>query len=312
MPTTKSPDYYRILGIKRNADDKQIRQAFRELARKYHPDLNPDNERAESNFKAVNEAYAVLSDPDSRRKYDLYGDNWKHADQMGSNSERSHGHSQSWGGNIEDLFQGGFGNQTPGFGDMFGNFGHRRGTRKRQPSRVETSVILTLEEAYTGSNRMVAITVRGKTRRLQVDIPCGVDTGSVVKFNPGNDIQARINVTITPHKRFTRKGADLYLHVEAPLEDMILGGQTQIQTVDEKLELTIPPGSQAGQNIRLSKKGMPRLDSKAPPGDLYVVIQPKLPTTLTDAARSLFENLREINRNDNSAQSANGKPSNNK
>ena len=295
MPTTKKTDYYRVLGIKTNADDKQIRQAFRELARKYHPDLNPDSNRAEANFKAVNEAYEVLSDPDSRKKYDLYGDNWKHADQMGSPFGRGRAPHQSRGSNFEDLFQGGFGNQSAGFEDMFGNFGRRRSSQKRQPSKVETDLKVTLEEAYRGCNRMITITVGGKTRHLQVDIPPGVDTGSVVKFNPEQRLQARINITVSPHERFKRKGATLYLHVDVPLEDMVLGGQTQITTMDEKLELTIPAESQTGQKVRLSKKGMPRLESKGPPGDLLVVIQPKLPETLTNETRSLFEQLREIN-----------------
>ena len=300
MPTTKKTDYYRVLGIKTNADDKQIRQAFRELARKYHPDLNPDSNRAEANFKAVNEAYEVLSDPDSRKKYDLYGDNWKHADQMGSPFGRGRAPHQSRGSNFEDLFQGGFGNQSAGFEDMFGNFGRRRSSQKRQPSKVETDLKVTLEEAYRGCNRMITITVGGKTRHLQVDIPPGVDTGSVVKFSPEQRLQARINITVSPHERFTRKGADLYLDVEVPLEDMVLGGQTQITTMDGRLELRIPAESQTGQKVRLSKKGMPRLESKGPPGDLYVVIQPKLPTTLTNQTRSLFEKLREINRDETS------------
>ena len=181
MPTTKKTDYYRVLGIKRNADDKQIRHAFRELARKYHPDLNPDSNRAEANFKAVNEAYEVLSDPDSRKKYDRYGDNWKHADQMGSPFGRGHAPHQSRGSNFEDLFQGGFGNQSAGFEDMFGNFGRRRSSEKRQPSKVETDVSVTLEEAY---------------KILNLDINKNVTKEDVKKAH--TKIQKKIHPDISP------------------------------------------------------------------------------------------------------------------
>ena len=171
--------YYNTIGVPKNAGDKEIRKAFRKLARKYHPDLNPGDKEAENKFKRINEAYEVLSDSESRKKYDRYGENWKHADRIEAQYRSSAGapFDRTYRGGIEDLFES---DTFAGFGDLFG----RRG-RASTATRIEGSVEVDLEEAYSGAKRQVTITSAGKDRRIEVSIPPGVDTGSVVRISPG-------------------------------------------------------------------------------------------------------------------------------
>ena len=267
------PNYYSTLGVSKGADEKEIRRAFRKLARQYHPDLNPSDEKAEAKFKGINEAYEVLSDDDSRKKYDKYGENWKHGDQIESQFSSGgspFGRTYRTGGRPRaDSFTG--------FEDLLGGFGGGFGRgRTATVGKLETPVEVDLEEAYSGAERYVTISAGGKDRRIAVSIPPGVDTGSVVRITPGEGQELLLNVTVKPHRRFTRNGTSLTTDVEVPLEDAILGGEVDVQTMDKKVRVKVPSESQNGQRIRLKGQGMPKLGSKDAKGDLYVVVRPKM------------------------------------
>ena len=289
-------DHYDTLGVSRSADEKEVRQAFRRLARKYHPDLNPGDKKAEASFKQINEAYEVLSDSDSRKKYDRYGDSWRQADQFqahrGSGGvgpfTRSGGQGPA-GAGFDFGTSGGLDDLLSGFG---GGSARRRGSTGRQ--RLETAVEVTLEEAFSGTKRNVTITQEGKDRRIEVSIPVGVKTGSVVRISLDKEIQIFLNVTVEPHHRFERRGDDLYTEIEIPFEDAVLGGEADVYTLNSTVQLKIPPESQNGQRFRLAGQGMPKLNSAESRGNLYVTLRPRMPKDLSDEEKELLSRLREL------------------
>ena len=286
-------DYYSVLGVDKGAEQKDIRQAFRRLARKYHPDLNQDDADAEARFKEVNEAHEVLSDPDSRRKYDAHGDQWKHADEIEAQRRAAR--------NAYDFMGGGYrrahsseGDVFAGLGDILGDVGDSRGGRSGAV-RSETSVTVSLEEAYAGTTVNANYTVRGRNRRFEVDIPPGVDNGSTVRVTPERGTEMLFRVSVSPNGSFRREGTDLYTDADVPFEQCILGGETQVRTLDGRtIWVTIPTNSQNGQNIRLRGQGMPRLGSPDVKGDLYVTVRPQMPESLTDEQRELIAKLQEL------------------
>ena len=286
-------DYYSVLGVDKGAEQKDIRQAFRRLARKYHPDLNQDDADAEARFKEVNEAHEVLSDPDSRRKYDAHGDQWKHADEIEAQRRAAR--------SAYDFMGGGYrrghsseGDVFAGLGDILGDVGDSRGGRSGAV-RSETSVTVSLEEAYAGTTVNANYTVRGRNRRFEVDIPPGVDNGSTVRVTPERGTEMLFRVSVSPNGSFRREGADLYTDADVPFEQCILGGETQVRTLDGRtIWVTIPANSQNGQNIRLRGQGMPRLGSPDVKGDLYVTVRPQMPESLTDEQRDLIVRLQEL------------------
>ena len=288
-------DYYSVLGVERSAEQKDIRQAFRRLARKYHPDLNKDDADAEARFKEVNEAYEVLSDPDSRRKYDVHGDQWKHADEIEAQRRAARSAYDFRGGAYRgrptsegDLFTG--------LEDILGDVGRFRSSRYGAGTvRSETSVTVSLEEAYAGTTITANYTAGGRNRRFEVDIPPGVDNGSTVRVTPEQDTEMLFRVSISPNGRFRREGADLYTDVDIPFEQCILGGEVQVRTLDGRtIWVRIPANSQNGQNIRLRGQGMPRLGTPGTRGDLYVTVRPQMPKSLTDEQRELIVKLQEL------------------
>ncbi len=301
-------DYYTVLGVNRDAADKDVRQAYRRLARKYHPDVNKNDKDAEERFKEINAAYEVISDPEKRKKYNQFGDNWEHADRFASAGDGAHGGPFRWRtsggggvpfdlGDLRDL----------GFGDLFGNVqtGQRRSGRRTVvwDTPTEVPVEVSLEEAYAGVTRIVQIpaSVAGQARRLEVKIPAGVDTGSRVHVSLGGGADLYLVVSVKPHHRFIRKGTDLYLDLPVPLVDAILGGEQEVQTMKSKVVLTLPHESQNGQVFRLRGQGMPRLDDPTSLGDIFVALKVVLPTNLTDQERQLFEELSR-SRGDGSAK----------
>jgi len=314
-------DYYQILGVSKDADEKEIRRAFRKLARQYHPDVNPGDEAAEERFKEINEAYEVLSDPEKRRKYDQLGSAWREWGQMGGqpgNFDWSQWVSGAPGGqrvyvqygtpeDLDDLF-GGSSPFSDFFSQIFGGLGgsgrNRQAgggfhyqARPRRGEDYEQEIEISLREAYQGTTR----TIQKDGRRLEVKIPAGARTGTRVRISgeggagsaggAAGDLYLRIRVA--PDPQFERKGDDLYVKVPLDLYTAVLGGSVRVPTLSGPVRLTIPAGTQNGQTFRLQGKGMPRLH-KSGYGDLYATVEVQLPTRLNARQRELFEELRKL------------------
>ena len=284
-----SKNYYDILGVPRNSSDKEMRQAYRRLARKYHPDVNPGDKTAEARFKEANEAYEVLSDPGTRRKYDQFGGKWKYADRFSKASSTQGSHRWPSGDEVdlsgglfdfEDSILGGFFTR-----DLFGS---------RRRRTIEYQVEATLEEAFAGTTRTVEVGGRQNPRRLEVKIPAGVDNGSRVLVTGGEGEQIILVVSVKPHPGFRRKGQDLYTEVSVPLYEAMLGGEVAVPTLKGRVMLKMPPETQNGASFRLSRKGMPRLGSQDRRGDLYVSVRVVLPKGLSEKERKLFQELNSI------------------
>ena len=313
-------DYYKILGVDKNATEKQIKSAFRKLARECHPDLNPNDPRAEARFKDINEAYEVLSDPEKRAKYDQLGADWQRWQRSGGQPgdfDWSRWATASPGGqrvhvqygtpeDFADLFGegspfsdfftsifGGMGGQTSRAG---GGFGQQ--TRTRPGRDLEHEVEISLSEAYHGTTRILS----RDGRRLEVRIPPGARTGTRVRVRgegqsgsgggAAGDLYLRIRVT--PDARFERTEDDLRITVPVDLYTAVLGGEVLVPTMSGEVKLKIPPGSQNGQTFRLRGKGMPKIKNPDVHGDLYVRIEVRLPTQLSAKQRALFEELRRL------------------
>jgi len=323
-------DYYEILGVPRNASEKEIRAAYRRLARQYHPDVNPGNPEAERRFKEINAAYEVLSDPEKRRKYDLYGDQWQYADQIEEMRRRQQEAGAGWfGGAPGGGFEFEFGDLGD-FGSIFDSLFRRGRGRARTPRRgqdIETPVEVTLEEAFHGTTRTIELDgsepcascggtgvtsgrpcaacggrgVVRRVKRLEVKIPPGVKTGSRVRVagegqagvagGPPGDLY--LVVTVLPHPVFERRGDDLYAEVDVPYLDAILGGEVPVRTIDGRVMLKIPPLTQNGQTFRLAGKGMPVLGAPGRRGDMYAKVRVRLPDRLSPEEKRLLEELRE-------------------
>lgn len=286
-------NFYDLLGVSKEASDKEIKQAYRRLARQYHPDVNKNDEAAEEKFKEINEAYSVLSDEESRRKYDRYGGKWRHADEYNQAGQASSG--VRWTvRDGDDLFSA-FG----GRGSMFEDFFHSGTTRgptpgrERRPPPAEHHVEVTLEEAFHGTTRTVR-TRDGRT--LEVKIPVGVDNGSRVHIAPsgapGKDFY--LVVSIWEHPRFKREGRDVYTEVELPLDDAVLGAEILAPTLTGQVALTVPPGTPNDRRFRLSGQGMPQLSGDGTRGDLFVTAKVRLPSEPSEQEIELFRRLREL------------------
>ena len=291
-------DYYNILGINRNASEKEIKQAFRRLARKHHPDVNPGDKSAEAKFKEISGAYEVLSDKDKRQKYDRYGDQWQYADQF-EQAQQAPFRSYSRGG---ENVRYSFGDDNLGsiLEDLFGGatYSQRTSVRPRRGRDLEHPVQVTLEEAYHGTTRTISFDGSG---RIEVKIPAGVKEGSRVrvagKGGPGlaggasGDLY--LMVSVKPHTKFERKGDNLYVEVAVPLATVVLGGEVPVDTLKGKIMLRIPPETQNGNTFRLAGQGMPRL-GKSVRGDLLARVKVVLPTKLSVQEKELFQRLKEI------------------
>ena len=279
--------YYDTLGVSRNASDKEVRNAYRRLARTHHPDLNAGSKEAQERFKEVNAAYEVLSDPDKRKKYDRFGENWKNADHY---ADRFTGGGFRTATDLGDVGFGGL------FEDLRGRFrGGRRGRTTVVSTPVDVPVELTLEEVAEGVTRIVqtAAMFGSRSKRLEVKVPAGVDTGSRVHVPTADGSQINLVVTVRPHHRFKRKGADLHVELSIPMVDAVLGSQQEAPTLNGKVVLTIPPETQNGQVFRLRDKGMPRLGKPGRHGDLFATVKVMLPSNLSEQERQLFKDLKQ-------------------
>lgn len=290
-------DYYAILGVPKTASEKEIRAAYRKKARKLHPDLNPGNKQAEEEFKQVNEAYEVLSDPEKRKKYDDLGAHWNEY-QTWENAEQQAG-AQGWPfGAQQGQFNQYFENQYP-FSDFFENFfgwsrGPRRGADVIQP------ITMTLEEAYHGITHTIEIPEpSGKSRRIEVRIPAGVDSGTQIRLAgqgaPGREGGPRgdmyVAIEVQPSERFERRGANLYTEVRIPLTTALLGGEVKVPTLTGQVALKIPPETQNGRVFRIGGKGMPRPGAPTRHGDLYAEVYVELPRHLSEREKELVREL---------------------
>jgi curved DNA-binding protein len=309
-------DYYKILGVEKGASEKEIKRAFRRLARQYHPDVNPSDPQAEERFKEINEAYEVLSDEEKRQKYDQLGSDWQRWQRMGGSpgdfdwgrwttgrpGERVHVRYGS-PEDLEDLFGGGspfsdfFSQIFGGTGAGPGSGGYQYQMRPQRGRDFEQPVEITLQEAYEGTTRIL----QKDGQRLEIKIPAGAKTGTRVRMSghgaggpaggPAGDLYLR--VTVLPDPRFERKGDDLNTTVMADLYSMVLGGEVSVPTMTGEVVLTVPAGTQNGRTFRLRGKGMPRLRGTGH-GDLYARVEVRLPTGLSDRQRELFEELRRL------------------
>lgn len=312
-------DYYSILGVDRKATDKEIKQAYRKLARRYHPDVNPGDNSAEARFKEINTAYEVLSDSKKRKAYDKYGDKWPYADQLDAQQQQFSfggfadfpGFSGFTGGPGQDVkFEfvdlgdlSDMGSYTD-LGSIFTNFarGAGTGTESRRPRRgqnVEYSTEVTLEEAYNGSTRTVQ-DVTGQ--RLEVKIPPGVRDGSRVKVSgkgepgPGGGPRGDmfLVISVRPHAIFERKGNDIYVDVSVSLTHVVLGGEVEVPSPKGKhLALNIPPETQNGKIFRLKGQGMPKMGDTSK-GDLFAKVKVVLPEKLSEREKELFQELKKL------------------
>lgn len=298
-------NFYDVLGVDRNASEKEIRSAYRRLARKHHPDVNPNDRASESIFKEINAAHDVLSDPEKRRKYDRYGDQWEHADEF-ERMQRGRSGRADRGGRIRftttDFGDFGDGVDLGGiFGGIFGGHDGPGTTTRRQPANVDQSVEVTLDEAFSGATRVLMVEGdHGDTRRLEVKIPPGVDNGSRVRIAGegragfgGQRGDLYLVISVKSHPRIERKGDDLHTDVEVPLTTPVLGGEVEVQGLNRKVALKLPPGTQNGQNFRLSGLGMPKLGQPDKRGDLFARVKVVLPKQPSEAQQKLFEQLKE-------------------
>ncbi len=322
-------DYYSTLGVAKTASGKEIKQAFRKLARKHHPDVNPGNKSAEAKFKEINEAYEVLGDPEKRKKYDELGANWRMYEQAGAAGRPGAGpQSGGWNVNYGGGGPGGgfrtmteeearemFGDSNP-FSDFFHTFfggspgaGRTHGAgrfSRRPPSRgrdFEQEIQLDLEDAYRGALRRFSIAHDGHERTVDVRIPAGVGEGSRVRVSGEGEHGAEgaqagdlyLRIRIAPNPRFERKGKDLYTHVAVPLTTAVLGGEVEVSTLGGKvLRLKVPPTTQNKQVFRLKGHGMPVVNRSDEVGDLYATVDVELPRQLTAEQRTHFEALQQL------------------
>jgi curved DNA-binding protein len=311
-------DYYKVLGVERNASEADIKSAFRKLALKFHPDRNQGNKNAEEKFKEINEAYEVLSDKQKRARYDQLGESYSTWQQRGGapgNFNWGDWTAASGGGvpfnmgDLNDILSGaGGGGFSDFFQQIFGGVvgqagGTRTGTRgqgrrvqqqEQQHLPYQQEVQITLDEAFRGAERTVAV----DGRRLQMKIPAGAKTGTKVRMSgagpAGTNGQAAdlfLIIDVLPDNRFERKGDDLYTEITLDLYSAVLGGEARVPTLDGTVVLTIPPGTQPGQSFRLSGRGMPRLRTQNQRGDLFARIKVQLPKNLSPEQRKLFEQL---------------------
>ncbi len=290
-------DYYATLGVSRSASDKEIRSAYRRLARKHHPDVNPNDRTSEALFKQINAAHDVLSDPEKRRKYDRYGENWEHAEEIERAARGGGRYYYTSGPSVQFGEEVDLGDILGGFGSIFGG---RAGRTRQRPPVVEQPVEVSLEEAFSGTTRILLVEGdRGEQRRLEVRIPAGVDNGSRVRIAgegraafDGQRGDLYLLVTVHPHPRFERKSDDLYTEVDVPLTTPVLGGEVDVQGIDKKVALRLPAGTQNGQTFRLAGLGMPKLGDPKKRGDLFARVRVRLPQKLGERERQLFEELK--------------------
>lgn len=294
-------DYYKILGIERSATQDDVKKAYKKLARKYHPDLNPNDPDAHRKFQEINEAHEVLGDPEKRKKYNQYGENWKHADEFEAQRQQYRSYQDGQEGYTywtESSDGSGF---SDFFEQLFGGMGGKKSQRSRYVFRGEdytTELQVSLADAAKTHKQI--ITVNG--RNLRITIPAGIANGQTIKLKgqggpgvnngPAGDLY--ITFVIPEDARFKRAGDDLYVTVPLDLYKAILGGEQIVDTLDGKVKLQIKPGTQNNTKVRLKGKGFPVYKEEGKFGDLIVTYSIDIPTNLTDKQKELFREIQSI------------------
>jgi curved DNA-binding protein len=292
-------DYYKVLGIEKKASQQEIKNAYRKLARKYHPDLNPDDKNAKANFQQINEAHEVLSDPEKRKKYDQYGQDWQHADQFKNAQQYQEQTSTGQGSRYSEN------RDFDGFSDFFesmfgGGFGSRTRSRQMKIKGEDYTAQLQLDLVQASETHQQTLTVNG--RNIRITIPAGIENGQTIKITghggPGINGAANgdlyITFLIADHPRFRRQGNNLYTTVELDLYTAVLGGEITVDTLNGKVKVKVNPETQNGKIVKLKNKGFPVYRSKGQYGDLYITYYIKIPTNLTSRQKVLFRELSEL------------------
>lgn len=289
-------DYYKVLGVAKTATKKEIKKAYRKLARKYHPDVNPNDDAAKKKFQEINEANEVLSDAENRKKYDKYGKDWKHADEIEKQRQqqgRQQQYYQGAGGGFSENDYSDFFESM--FGGGMGGGRSRGGSAKFKGQDFNAELHLDLKDVYETHKR--TLTVNGKNIRLT--IPAGVKNGQVIKIkghggpgvNGGPKGDLHIKFAIANHTQFKRNKDNLYATVDLDLYKALLGGDIMVDTFNGKVKLKVKPETENGTKVKLKGKGFPVYKKKGEFGDLYITYQIKIPTNLTAKEKELIEEL---------------------
>ena len=293
-------DYYKLLGLNKNASTEDIKKAYRKLARKYHPDANPNNKEAHKKFQEINEANEVLSDPEKRKKYDQYGKDWKHADEF--ERARQQQRQRTYSGGTEDQYfgGGGEGNFSDFFESLFGGMGSgsKRRETKFKGHDFEAQLHLSLKEAFTTHQRTVAI----DGKNIRFTIPAGVENGQKIRLkgygapgvNGGPNGDLYITFVIQDDLQYQRLGDDLYTTADIDLYTAVLGGETTVETMAGKLKLKVLPGTQNDTRTRVRGKGFPVYKKEGQFGDLYITYKVKIPVNLSAKEKALFTELSKM------------------
>ena len=297
-------DYYGILGLAKSATQEEIKKAYRKLARKYHPDLNPNNKEAEKKFKEINEAHEVLSHPENRKKYDQYGKDWKHADAF-EEARKQQGQSQSRPGTGQRTQAGGeySGDFSDFFESMFGGTGRQSSQTRFRGQDIQAELHLKLTDVY--KTQQQTLTVNGKNIRLT--FPAGIENGQIIKIaghgapgiNGGPNGDLYITFSIENNTSFKRDGNNLHSTVELDLYTALLGGDIFVNTFDGKVKLKVAPETQPGSIVKLKRKGFPVYKKDGEFGDLYITYNVKLPTGLSEEEKELLSTLKNKRAHEN-------------
>ncbi|MFX0558630.1 DnaJ C-terminal domain-containing protein [Maribacter sp. CXY002] len=292
-------DYYKVLGVNKDASTSDIKKAYRKLARKYHPDLNPNDAEAEKKFKQLNEANEVLSDPEKRKKYDDYGKDWQHAEEF-EKQRKARSESGDFG---RYTYSGG--QSTEDFSDffesMFGGGGFRSSGRNVRFRGQDYNASLQLNLTDTLHTHKQTLTVNNKN--IRITIPAGVENGQIIKITghggpgvnngPAGDLY--ITFTIYNNTTFKRDGANLHKTIEIPLTTAVLGGEVMTDTLSGKVKLKVKPETQNGTKVKLKGKGLPRYKKEGQFGDLFITYQVKIPSNLSPEQKEIFKKLAATN-----------------
>jgi curved DNA-binding protein len=295
-------DYYKILGLSKDASESEIKKAYRKLARKYHPDLNPDDKEAERKFKEINEANEVLSNPENRKKYDKYGENWEHGEEYEKarrqyeeqarrqqQSQRQYSGQGFSGEDYSDFFESMFGG---------GDSSRFRRSAKFKGHDFNAELHLNLTDVYTTQKQVLEV----NGSKIRLTIPAGVEDGQVIKIkgkggegiNGGPNGDLYIRFVINNNTSFNRVGSDLYKDIKLDLYTAVLGGDLVVDTIDGKVKLKVSPGTQNESKVKLSGKGFPVYKKDGKFGDLYITYHVQLPTNLSQEEIELFKQLQKI------------------